>query len=142
MRFESVPGKLRQLQRARPALWLPFLTGWLNRRRNGFVPCVVPGCDQLLRVPWKDFYESYFFFCENPEGCREVDFFLTHLGPTEVLYDIGAFRGVYSLVTKCKLKDRAAIHAFEPLPNNFEALQRLCELNSFKDLKLNFFAVG
>jgi FkbM family methyltransferase len=106
------------------------VTGWLNRQK-GFVPCVVPGCRELLYVPLRDFYESYEFFCEQPQGRRELGYFMTQLRPGDVLYDLGAFRGVFSAASKLKLQQDVSVHAFEPIPASVEAIERIRELNHF-----------
>jgi FkbM family methyltransferase len=138
---ESLLGKLVQLRRARPALWLPFLTGWWRRRQKGSVPCVVRGGDRLLQVPLEDFYESYCFFCEHPHGRAEMNFFLDRLKPDEILYDIGAFRGAYSMIVKTRFPG-AVIHLFEPLPKNVESIRRISRMNGFAAFKINPLAVG
>jgi len=142
MRFKSLPGKWTQLCHAPPGLWWPFIHGWLRRRENQFVPCVIPGCDRLLKVPLREFYESYWFFCEYPEGRREVSYFLGKLKPHEIFYDVGGFRGAYSVAAKLKLQDKISVHVFEPLAINVEAIRRVCEFNAFNDVKINAFAVG
>jgi FkbM family methyltransferase len=143
MRVKSLRGKWMQLCHARPSLWASFISGWLKRRENGFVPCAVSGASTLLKVPLKDFYESYFFFCEMSEGIGEVGVFLKNLRPSgEVFYDIGAFRGVYSAMAKTKLQEQIAVHTFEPIPGNFEAIRAILNLNGFKNIALNPTAVG
>jgi FkbM family methyltransferase len=118
------------------------LLGWYRRRQSGFVPCTMAGCDQLLYVPLEDFYESYRFFCEYPGFRDEIAYFLSRLRDTEVFYDIGAFRGAFSTITKMKLQQKVAIHVFEPLPKKVEAIQRICQRNHFEDFKINPLAVG
>jgi FkbM family methyltransferase len=142
MNIQSVVGKLVQLRSCRPSLWRPFLSGWIHRRRNGFVPCVFPDCHQLLQVPLGDFYESYRFFCETSQGRRELDFFLNRLGKSEVFYDIGAFRGAFSFTVKLKQQDDVSIHIFEPIAKNVEAIGCIYQLNHFENCKINNFAVG
>jgi len=142
MRCESLFRKLTHLSHARPSLWRSFLAGWLHRRQNGFVPCAVAGCDRLLQIPLQDFYESYEFFCESPQGCRELACFLGHLRANEVFYDVGAFRGAYSTITKLKLRDNVSIHAFEPVAKNVEAIRRICALNRFDNFTITPLAVG
>jgi len=131
MRLNSIHGKLSQLRHAHPSLWLPFLSGWLKRRRNGFVPCVIEGSRQLLQIPLRDFYESYVFFVEDPNGRAELRFFLCKLKLTEMLYDIGGFRGAYSAAVKAKAGTNTVVPIFEPLAKNTEAIRRICGLNHF-----------
>jgi FkbM family methyltransferase len=141
MRSKTISGKLAQLRHARPALWRPFLAGWCQRQQKGFVPCVVGGGDRLLQVPLADFYESYSYFCENSRGRAEVDFFLGKLKPDEIFYDIGAFRGAYSMMVKTRFPG-TVIHLFEPLPKNIESLHRISRHNGFAHLTINPLAVG
>jgi len=142
MRFDSITGKLVQLGQVRPALWWPFVAGWLRRHRNGFVPCAVAGCKGLLNVPLEDFYVSYGFFCEQSQGRRELNFFLGKLGAGETFYDIGGFHGAYSVIAKLKWRDNIIIHAFEPLAKNVESIRRICALNHFTGIQINALAVG
>jgi FkbM family methyltransferase len=142
MHLESISGKLTQLGRMSPALWPAFLNGWRQRRQNGFVPCAVAGGRKLLNVPPADFYESYEFFCERPQGHRELDFFLGKLRPGDVVYDIGGFRGAYSMAARLKLDAAGSIHVFEPLAKNVESIRRICALNHFTGIHINALAVG
>lgn len=142
MRFESLNGKLVQMVYAAPRLWWSFVSGWLLRRQNGFVPCIFSNCQKILQVPPKEFYESYFFFCEHPDGRRELNYFLDRLKPADVFYDIGAFRGAYSAAAKLRLRENIRIHVFEPLPGNVQAIRRICELNGFENFQINPLAVS
>lgn len=142
MRFKSLPGKWLQLRKAPPALWCPFICGWLSRRKNDSVPCVMPDCARLLFVPLKEFYASYGFFCEQAQGRNELHYFLGKLNPRETLYDIGGFRGAYSTAAKIRRGTDISVHIFEPLKNNVEAIRRICELNGFDDFKINSLAAG
>ena len=142
MRARYLFGKLTQLRRARPSLWLPFVNGWVKRQRAGCVPCVIPGGRRLLQVPLRDFYESYDYFCERTEGYGELDYFLDRLKPRDVFYDIGAFRAAYSAGAKVKLQEAITVHLFEPVTKNIEAIRQISELNGFTDFKLNPLAVG
>jgi FkbM family methyltransferase len=134
--------RLKQLRRAHPRLWFPFLRGWLKRRRTGFVPCVMPGCRNLLNVPANDFYESYSFFCEGAPGRGELGYFLERVAAGDVLYDIGAFRGVFSAASKLKWPTEVAVHAFEPIPQSVEAMKRIRALNHFSSFEIVPQAVG
>jgi FkbM family methyltransferase len=142
MRLKSLNGKLVQMVNAAPRLWWPFVSGWLQRRQNDFVPCVFSNCKRLLQVPLKEFYESYFYFCEHPQGRHEMNYFLDRLKRKEVFYDIGAFHGAYSTIAKLKLQKDISLHVFEPLAKNVQAIRRVCELNGFIDFKINPLAVG
>jgi len=141
MTSNSIAGRLAQLRHCAPWRWPAFLGGWLNRRHNDYVPCAMPGSARLLKVPLKEFYECYAFFCEQPEGCQELGFFLDQLKPGDVFYDIGGFRGAYSAAATLK-QPSATIHIFEPLRPNAEAIQRIFQLNNFTSIQLSRLAVS
>lgn len=63
-------------------------------------------------------------------------------GPVTVL-DVGAHIGYFALLEASVLGERADVHAFEPVPANFEVLRRNVELNGFGGrFTLNRAAVG
>jgi FkbM family methyltransferase len=142
MRLNSIPGKITQLRRSHPSLWRAFLSGWIFRRQSQVVPCVVPGCRRLLKIPLQDFYDSYAVYYEQLRGREELDFFLKHLRPNEVLYDIGAHRGAFLAAVEMKLNDHVAAHAFDPVAGNIESIRQVCRLNGFDDVHINQQAVG
>ena len=142
MRLRSLSGKLTQLRHASPACWAPFVLGYIFRRRKESIPCVVPGCPGLLYLPARDFYDSYAFFCENPQGRRELAYFMGQIKQGDVLYDIGAFRGVFSAACKLKLPQGVSVYAFEPIKKNTEAIERIRQLNHFAGFTIVPCAVG
>ena len=142
MNFNSISARIVQLRRLPPSLWYSFAGGWLSRNKNQWVPCLLPECLQLLRVPLREFYESYAFFCENPLGLNELGYFQRQLKPGDVFYDIGGFRGAYSAAAKMKLGASSSVHIFEPLPKNIEAIRRVASLNRFSEFTVNSLAVG
>lgn len=142
MRINSISGKLLHMQGASPAVWRRFITGWLMRKGTGIVPCIVPGSDQLLHVPLRDFYDSYQFFCEKRAGICEIRFFLNNIVADDVIYDIGAFRGAYFVTAKMRFGAKLQIHAFEPVSENLCAIRQICELNGFENVTLVPLAAG
>ncbi len=142
MRINSISGKLAQLRHCSPSMWPTFIGAWLSRRKTDCVPCVIPGCSNLLNIPLKEFYESYSFFCEQSEGRQELGFFLDNLRPGDVFYDIGGFRGAYSAAAKIKLQASVTVHIFEPLPHNADAIQRIFRLNDFDNMQVTRLAVS
>jgi FkbM family methyltransferase len=142
MRVRHLSGKLVQLSNLSWPLWSQFIHGWWRREQSGIVPCVLPGSARLLRVPLRDFYDSYWFFSESKRGRDELQFFLNRLRPGDVIYDIGAFRGVYGAAAKCALGDSVAVHLFEPIQQNFQSIERIARLNQFQRFDIVGKAVG
>lgn len=142
MRTSSIPGKLIQLSNLRWELWWTFIRAWMQRRKSGSVPCVLPLSRQLVYVPLDEFYESYCYFSESPRGRAEAGFFLDRLRPQDVVFDIGAFRGAYGAAAKAMLGEAVTVHLFEPLPGNIEKLRAVCVLNHFQGFEIVGKAVG
>jgi FkbM family methyltransferase len=74
---------------------------------------------------------------------KEGDFlhFLSLLKPTDVVLDIGANVGIMTakLAKRCP---QGKVHAFEPIPENFSALERIMLYFRFKNVELHGYALG
>jgi len=65
-------------------------------------------------------------------GYWELDnqrFFAAHLRAGDVVYDIGAHVGLYTLISSSIVQPGGHVYAFEPLPRNLQYLRRHIELN-------------
>jgi FkbM family methyltransferase len=142
MRTASIQGKLIQLSNLPWSQWGTFIQAWMRRHRSGSVPCVFPSAQRLIHVPLEEFYESYWFFSESELGRAELGFFLARLRPNDVVFDIGAFRGVYGAAAKAVLGDAVEVHLFEPLSENLKKLQSISTLNRFRRFEVVGKAVG
>jgi FkbM family methyltransferase len=142
MRSQHIAGKLTQLTRLSLRRWPKFIRGWLNRNQTGTVPCVLPRAQHLVEVPLREFYDTYWYFSEAHQGIEEIDFFLQKLHPGDVLYDIGAFRGVYGAAAKAAFGKSISVHLFEPVPDNLAAINTVGRLNGFDDYHCVDRAVG
>ena len=129
MRLQSLPGKWRQFGILPASLWPSYTRGWLQRSREGLVPVGFPGSKQLVWVPPAEFYASYSFFCESPQGIREMRFLISKMRDGDVLYDIGAFRGACGVAAKAALGDSVEAHLFEPLTRNVQSIQTIAASN-------------
>jgi len=136
MRVKSLLSRLSPLPHLRLSLWAPFLIGWMLRQRNQVVPCALPACRELLRIPLDDFYRSFYFFSETRQGRNELSFFLDRLRSNEVLYDVGGYRGAYSAAAKARSRAGVSVHVFEPVASNYEAIRRISEVNHFSDFQI------
>jgi FkbM family methyltransferase len=80
------------------------------------------------------FYESH-----EPE---QLAFFRRFLRRGDVVLDVGAHVGLFTLVSALEVGPVGEVHAFEPVPANFAALEANVELNGFENIVLNRAAVG
>jgi FkbM family methyltransferase len=63
-----------------------------------------------------------------------------NIGPNDVVVDIGANIGIFSLYASTKTS--GPIHCFEPFPENFDFLKRNISLNSCENIKPHNLAVS
>jgi FkbM family methyltransferase len=68
--------------------------------------------------------------------------FADQLGPGDVVWDIGANVGFYSLLAARLVGASGSVIAFEPLPENIEYLRRHVELNRSTNIEVLEVAVG
>ena len=54
-----------------------------------------------------------------------------HLGPGDILYDVGSNLGFFALIGARLVGDSGAVYAFEPVPGNAEAIRRNAASNDF-----------
>jgi FkbM family methyltransferase len=59
--------------------------------------------------------------------------FASHLRPGDVVYDIGAHVGLYTLLSSDRVGSDGHVYAFEPFPKNAEYLGRHIEINHFQN---------
>jgi FkbM family methyltransferase len=82
---------------------------------------------------------SIFYGAYEP---AELAFTRAILRPGDVMVDVGANLGIFTLVAARQVGDSGQVHAFEPVPANF---RRLCEnvaLNGFGNVLTNQLAAG
>ena len=69
-------------------------------------------------------------------GYWELDnqrLFAAHLRPGDVVYDIGAHVGLYTLVSSARVQSEGHVYAFEPLLRNLQYLRRHIQLNQLSN---------
>jgi FkbM family methyltransferase len=71
----------------------------------------------------------------------DFNYFLKSLGPEEVVLDIGANIGIMT-VLMAKACPEGKVYAFEPVPDNFRALQRIVKFMKVKNASLHQLALG
>lgn len=62
------------------------------------------------------------------------------IGPGSVCYDVGGYRGFFSGVMACR--GAAAVHTFEPLPENSAQIKAMQRENPLLPIRLHEFALG
>ncbi len=68
--------------------------------------------------------------------------FEQYINSGDIVYDIGAHVGYYSLIASKKVGNDGYIYAFEPLPRNLSFLYRHCSFNDVKNIKVMEAAVS
>jgi len=68
--------------------------------------------------------------------------FAAHLRPGDVVYDIGAHVGLYTLLSSARVRTEGHVYAFEPLPRNLHYLRRHIELNRLSNCTVVAAAVS
>jgi FkbM family methyltransferase len=79
------------------------------------------------------FYDAY--------ETHELNFMTAVVRPGDVVLDIGANIGLFTLVAARAVGPSGSVHAFEPVPGNWERLQENLQLNGFTNVRLNKSAV-
>src|SRR5262245_49528237 len=64
------------------------------------------------------------------------------LQPGDVVVDVGAFVGLFTLLAAAAVGSRGQVHAFEPVPQSFDRLQANVAANALSQVRLNRSAVG
>ena len=72
---------------------------------------------------------------------KETDFVRGFVQPGQVCFDIGASFGWYTVLLSKLVGPAGHVHAFEPLPHNFEVLQSNVTLNECANVTLNDVAL-
>ena len=80
-----------------------------------------------------------YYGCHEP---REIAFLRRALRPGDVVLDVGAHVGYFTVIAASVVGPTGAVHAFEPVPANFAALERNVSRNGFSHVVLNRVAVA
>lgn len=93
-----------------------------------------------MRLDLGDYIQRCIYY-ETYEG-RELAFLRRVLRPGDVVLDVGAHVGTFTLVAAAAVGSTGQVHAFEPLPSNYERLAENVALNGFDHVRVNRAAVG
>ncbi len=93
-----------------------------------------------MRLDLRDYIQLRIYY-ESHEP-HQLAFFERFLRKGDIVLDVGAHVGIFTLVSALSVGGEGEVHCFEPVPANFEALSRNVELNGFDNVVLNRAAVG
>lgn len=105
-----------------------FLTSFL---RNSKKAIDIGGHKMFL-----DSKDSLNLFVNGDWEPIETELFKTKIKEGNVVLDMGAHIGYYTLIAARIVGDRGMVYAFEPDIDNFNTLQKNIEINGYKNVKL------
>lgn len=91
-------------------------------------------------VPYFDEHRGFLDYWADDEG--ELRFLWKSLEPGMVFIDIGAYKGIYSMVAAKKLRGNGTIIAFEPSPREYRRLCLNLRLNRMAIVRPEMLALG
>lgn len=129
-----------------PGRWAPVkgwsvATEWLHRYAHGDSGDVVHQSvyGVKLRLDLRDYTQRVMYY--DAYETHELNFMTAVLRPGDVVLDIGANVGLFTLVAAKAVGPTGSVHAFEPVPGNWERLEENVQLNGFTNVRLNRSAV-
>jgi FkbM family methyltransferase len=93
-----------------------------------------------MRLDLRDYIQRRIFY-ESHEP-RPLAFCERCVRPGDVVLDVGAHVGIFTLVSASRARPGGAVHAFEPVPANYASLADNVRLNGFGNIVLNRAAAG
>jgi FkbM family methyltransferase len=92
-----------------------------------------------LHLDLRDYTQRGMFY--DAYETHELNFMTSVLRPGDVVIDVGANIGLFTLVAAKAVGAGGSVHAFEPVPGNCERLEENLKLNGFTNVTLNRSAV-
>jgi FkbM family methyltransferase len=93
-----------------------------------------------MRLDLNDYTQRRIYYgCHEP---RELALVRRLLRPGDTVLDVGAHVGLFTLLAAAAVGPGGQVHAFEPVPANFDALAENVRLNRFSQVHLERTAVG
>jgi FkbM family methyltransferase len=112
---------------------------WRSAAKRFLVTELIPGV--WIRTSGLTDTEKMLFLRGNKEPLS-VRFVDELLKPGMVVFDVGANIGYYTLIFAERVGCEGEVHAFEPTPPLAERLRLNVEMNTFKQVRVNEFAVA
>lgn len=130
-RFPVDRGKWRLIQALRPML----VGSRFSDQSTYFGLQIV--CDLHEWVGWQVYYFGY-----NYNERAHTRFFRNVLRPGQVVLDVGANMGYYTLLAAQGVGEEGEVHSFEPVERTFERLSYNVRLNGLRNVRLNRLVVS
>lgn len=131
------PGLLRWIGRAQ--LRSPLLRHVVRAARPAGIVTIKHGPGKGARLIADGANTGYALGTTEPEVQH---FFAGHVGQGDVVLDIGANVGFFTLIAAQLVGELGEVHSFEPLPETADALRRNIALNRFGHVRVHTAAVG
>ncbi|TAN34326.1 FkbM family methyltransferase [bacterium] len=134
-------GLARLPGRRAPVKGWSLVTEWLHRHAHRQSVDVVhqSAYRVKLRLDLRDYTQRGMFY--DAYETQELNFMEEVLRPGDVVIDVGANIGLFTLVAARAVGPSGSVHAFEPVPGNCERLEENVQLNGFTNVRLNKSAV-
>ena len=98
------------------------------------------GYGVALRLDFNDYVQRGVFY--GAYESQELNFTRRILRPGDVMIDVGAHVGIFSLVAARAVGSSGEVHAFEPLAFNYSRLEENVQRNRLTNVHTNQVAVG
>jgi FkbM family methyltransferase len=96
--------------------------------------------DAVLRLDLDDYIQRCIYY--DAFEADELNLMLRLLRPGDVMIDVGANVGIFTLAAARAVGGAGLVHAFEPVTANYERLVENVELNGLQNVRLNRAAAG
>ncbi len=121
--------------------WFPLVVEPLHRRygpRGGPLTVETNGVRMSLDV--REYVQRRIFYGAFEVG--EIRFVRSFVRPGDVVVDVGANVGLFTLIAAAAVGSTGQVHAFEPVPGNFARLQENLGLNQLHNVVAQRMALG
>jgi FkbM family methyltransferase len=117
------------------------LVNVVNPYLAGDDPVIVGFEGQWMELDLRDHVQKEVYYFGRYEQTEQI-VFISCLRPGMVVFDVGAHVGVYTLIAARSVGKEGRVIAFEPVPDNFRRLRRNVELNRWKNVVTEEYAVS
>ena len=121
--------------------WFPLVVERLHPHLAGSGSTVEFATDDVtMKLDLRDNTQRRIYYLAHERS--EVAFVKRFLRRGDVVLDVGANVGYFTLIAARNVGPNREVHAFEPVPANYEALKANVGLNGFDQVRLNQAAAG